>query len=154
MNGNGKNGNGSESKLIQFWGDKSQRSALADMIDQAVGDLRTHEERGKRKLGAFVTRHTLMARGHFLRPSQFQSDLLKWIRKEGFVPRQVTLAMNFTMLGGLICKGLVEETTERGVPGIRAVTMRAERRNPIIRAAAKTVTRPEPRPNPEEPKVP
>lgn len=53
-------------------------------------------------------------------PTEHQSDLYNWIKRRGFVKWELTLGMHWGMLGGLMARGLVIETTQDGEKGIVA----------------------------------
>lgn len=90
---------------------------MADFIVEAI---RRTEEWEEKHRTMFVQAKRIMRRKSF-GPTEHQGKLLRWIRKQGFVPRELTLGMHFGMLGGLMAKGYVIEVVERGKRGVRAV---------------------------------
>lgn len=94
-----------------------REAAFAEAVALALRDLQTMPLNGKSRM--FV-KEARIRRRRSLDPTPFQTDLYNWIRKSGFVPWHLTLGMHFGMLGGLLCRGLVEQVTVNGVKGIVA----------------------------------
>lgn len=91
----------------------SRERELAEMIASALEQIE-----GKRE-SIFVKTSRIMRRKS-LNPTEHQEQLYRWIRRRGFVRRDLTLGMHWGMLGGLMARGLVYEAREHGEVGIRA----------------------------------
>lgn len=94
----------------------SRAREMAEYITDAIRKTAEFEEKHPTM---FVQARRIMRR-KTLHPTEHQSRLLRWIKRQGFVPRELTLGMHFGMLGGLMARGLVVEVEERGKKGIRA----------------------------------
>ena len=94
----------------------SREREMAEYITEAIRKTAEFEERHPTM---FVRAKRIMRRKS-LHPTDHQARLLRWIKRQGFVPRELTLGMHFGMLGGLMARGLVVEVVERGKKGIRA----------------------------------
>lgn len=94
---------------------KSRAREQAETVSAALQQI---AELGSKTM--FVKVERVMRKASRLDPTQFQEGLYNYIRKRGFVPWPQTLGMHWGMLGGLMCRRLVVETTRDGVTGIEA----------------------------------
>jgi hypothetical protein len=95
---------------------RSREREMAELIARAIEQTAAFEERHQTM---FVQAKRIMRRKS-LQPTDHQEQLLRWIKRQGFVPREIALGMHFGMLGGLMARGLVVEVIEKGVRGVRS----------------------------------
>lgn len=96
---------------------RSDNREMAELITSAIEAIKDSETA---RVRAFVRVERVMRRKS-LAPTDNQKALYNFIKRQGFVIREWTLGMHFGMLGGLMARGLVIQTTQNGREGVKAI---------------------------------